>query len=195
MNCTKAMKQKTFTTFAIAKMLGVYPSTIANWVDSGKLKAFNTPGGHRRVLPEDLRGFLKQHNMPFPAVLVSEDTKILVVDDDPKILELVTGFLKTAKKGYQILTAADGFEAGRLLGLHDPQLVVLDLKLPGIDGFEVCRQIKEQHIRTKVLAITGYDNEENKQRIMKAGADGYLGKPFRMAKFLEECERLLSLGQ
>ena len=188
------MKQKTFTTFAIAKMLGVYPSTIANWVDSGKLKAFNTPGGHRRVLPEDLKAFLRIHKMPFPAGLIPEETKILVVDDDPNILELVTSFLKSAKKGYQIFTAADGFEAGRLLGQHDPQLVVLDLKLPGIDGFEVCRQIKEQHSRTRVLAITGYDTDENKQRILKAGADAYLGKPFRMAKFLEECERLLSLA-
>lgn len=188
------MKQKTYTTFAIAKMLGVYPSTIANWVDSGKLKAFNTPGGHRRVLPVDLRAFLKRHNMPLPAGLVLEEIKILVVDDDPTILELVTGFLKSAKMGYKIHTAADGFEAGRLLGLHDPQLVVLDLKLPGIDGFEVCRQIKEQHPQTRVLAITGYDNEENKREIMKAGADAFLGKPFRMAKFLEECERLLNLG-
>lgn len=188
------MKQKTYTTFAIAKMLGVYPSTVADWVDKGKLKAFNTPGGHRRVLPEDLINFLKQHNMPFPAGLVPEETKILVVDDDPAILELVTGFLKNAKKGYQLFTAADGFEAGRLLGLHDPHLVILDLKLPGIDGFEVCRQIKDQHSRTRVLAITGYDNEENRQKIMKAGADAFLGKPFRMGRFLEECERLLSLA-
>ncbi|MBI5805369.1 response regulator [candidate division TA06 bacterium] len=188
------MKQKTFTTFAIAKMLGVYPSTIANWVDSGKLKAFSTPGGHRRVLPGDLKTFLKLHDMPFPAGLTPEEIKILVVDDDPSILELVTGFLKSVKKGYKVFTAVDGFEAGRLLGQHDPHLVILDLKLPGIDGFEVCRQIKEQHSRTRVLAITGYDNEENRQRIMKAGADAYLGKPFRMGKFLEECERLLSLA-
>jgi excisionase family DNA binding protein len=187
------MKQKTFTTFAIAKMLGVYPSTIANWVDSGKLKAFNTPGGHRRVLEPDLMAFIKLHNMPVPAGLVAEEKKILIVDDDPVLLKLITSFLKSAKKGYQIFTAADGFEAGRLLGQHDPHLVILDLKLPGIDGFEVCRQIKEQHSRTKVLAITGYDNEENRQKILKAGADGYLGKPFRMAKFLEECERLLSV--
>ena len=188
------MRKKTYTTFKIAKMLDVYPSTIANWIDEGKLAAFNTPGGHRRVLEPDLISFLKQHKMPFPAGLVAEAVKILVVDDDPAILQLVTGFLKSAKKGYQIFTAADGFEAGRLLGQHDPQLVVLDLKLPGIDGFEVCRQIKDQHSRTRVLAITGYDTDENKQRIMKAGADAYLAKPFRMAKFLEECERLLSMG-
>ena len=187
------MRKKTYTTFKIAKMLDVYPSTIANWIDEGKLAAFNTPGGHRRVLEPDLIAFIKKHNMPLPAGLAAEEVKILVVDDDPTILELVTSFLSSKKKGYQIFTAADGFEAGRLLGQHDPQLVILDLKLPGIDGFDVCRQIKDQHIRTKVLAITGYDNEENRQRIVKAGADGYLGKPFRMAKFLEECERLLSI--
>ena len=187
------MQKKTYTTFKIAKMLDVYPSTIANWIDEGKLAAFNTPGGHRRVLEPDLIAFIKKHHMPLPAGLTPEDIKILVVDDDPAILELVTGFLKSVKKGYKIFTAADGFEAGRLLGRHDPQLVVLDLKLPGIDGFEVCRQIKEQHSRTKVLAITGYDTDENKRKILKAGADAYLGKPFRMTKFLEECERLLSL--
>ncbi len=188
------MRKKTYTTFKIAKMLDVYPSTVADWVDKGKLAAFNTPGGHRRVLEPDLIAFIKRHKMPLPAGLVPEKIKILVVDDDPAILQLVTGFLTSVKKGYEIFIAADGFEAGRLLGQHDPQLVVLDLKLPGIDGFEVCRQIKEQHSLTRVLAITGYDTDENKQRIMKAGADAYLGKPFRMAKFLEECERLLSLA-
>jgi excisionase family DNA binding protein len=188
------MKKQTFTTFDIAKMLDVYPTTVADWADSGKLKAFNTPGGHRRILRPDLVKFLRRHKMPVPAGLAPEAVKILVVDDDPIILELVSGLLKSVKKGYKILTAADGFEAGRLLGLHDPQLVVLDLKLPGIDGFEVCRQIKEQHSRTKVLAITGYDNEENRQKIMKAGADAFLGKPFRMTKFLAECARLLGLA-
>jgi CheY-like chemotaxis protein len=188
------MKKRTFTTFDIARMLDVYPTTVADWADSGKLKAFNTPGGHRRVLQPDLVKFLRRHKMPLPDGLAPAAIKILVVDDDPVILELVTGLLKSVKKGYKIFTAADGFEAGRLLGLHDPQLVVLDLKLPGIDGFEVCRQIKEQHSRTRVLAITGYDNEENRRKIMKAGADAFLGKPFRMAKLLAECGRLLSLA-
>jgi len=135
----------------------------------------------------------EKHSLP-PAGLRPEEIKILVVDDDPTILELVTSFLTSTKKGYQIFNAADGFEAGRLLGQHDPHLVVLDLKLPGKDGFEVCRHIKKHHPRTKVLAITGYDNEENRQKIMKAGADAFLGKPFRLEHLLGECDRLLNMG-
>jgi UDP-GlcNAc:undecaprenyl-phosphate GlcNAc-1-phosphate transferase len=135
----------------------------------------------------------EEHRLPPLAGLPPKEIKILVVDDDPGILQLVTGFLKLTKKGYQIFTAADGFEAGRLLALHDPHLVILDLKLPGMDGFEVCRHIKEHHPRTRVLAITGHDNEANRQKIMKAGADAFMGKPFKLDKFLEECERLLKL--
>ncbi len=137
----------------------------------------------------------EKSRLPLPAGLAPEETRILVVDDDPSILRVVTGFLNMAKKGCQTFTAADGFEAGRLLGQHDPQLVVLDLKLPGMDGFEVCRHIKQHHPRTKVLAITGYDNEENRQKIMKAGADAFLGKPFSLENFLKECDRLLGLVQ
>ncbi|MDO9391699.1 MAG: response regulator [bacterium] len=136
----------------------------------------------------------EDHRLTPPAGLFPEGIRILVVDDDPGILQLVAGFLKLTKKGYQIFTAADGFEAGRMLSQHDPQLVILDLKLPGMDGFEVCRYIKEHHPRTRVLAITGRDNQKTRQKIMKAGADAFMGKPFRLDKLLEECDRLLNMA-
>jgi excisionase family DNA binding protein len=185
------MRQKTFTTFAIAKMLDVYPSTVANWVDSGKLKAFSTPGGHRRIMPEDLESFLIKHKMPIPPGLNTRAKEILVVDDDPIIIEAIVTFLTQSGKGFKIHTAADGFAAGKELGLHKPDLVILDIKLPGIDGFGVCRQIKALDKGVKVIAITGYDTEENRSRIMQAGADAYLAKPFRMASLMAEIEKML----
>lgn len=184
------MKQRTFTTFAIAKMLDVYPSTVANWVDSGKLKAFSTPGGHRRVLPEDLKTFLKKHKMPVPSGLAAEHLNILIVDDNANIVEAIEGFLKMAGKGYQIHTASDGFAAGKELVLHKPDLVILDLRLPGIDGFEVCRQIKALDQNIKVMAITGYDTKENRRKIEEAGAEAFLPKPFRLQELQEKIEEL-----
>ncbi|RLD16155.1 MAG: hypothetical protein DRI36_06100, partial [Caldiserica bacterium] len=62
------MSEKTFTTFDIAKILDVYPSTVAKWIDKGELNAFTTPGGHRRVRKSDLVSFLKKHNIPVPDI-------------------------------------------------------------------------------------------------------------------------------
>jgi excisionase family DNA binding protein len=184
------MHKKTYTTFKIAKMLDVYPSTVADWADKGTLKAFSTPGGHRRVLPEDLKAFLKKHKMPIPPGLDLRPLTILVVDDDPIIIQAIVGFLNLSKKGYKIHTAADGFAAGKELGLHKPDMVILDLKLPGIDGFEVCRQIKALDSNIKVIAISGYDTPENLRKITEAGAEAFLAKPFRMPALMEKVEEL-----
>ena len=103
------MKKKTFTTFDIAGMLDVYPTTVADWIDNGKLKAFTTPGGHRRVNSEDLLEFLKKYNMPIPAEMVSsentEKKKILIVDDDPKFVKSIEKVLKKKNKKYEVSTA------------------------------------------------------------------------------------------
>ncbi len=121
-----------------------------------------------------------------------ETKKILIVDDDPDIRKIMTRFLSA--KDYEVAVASDGFEAGTKVMDFNPDLLVLDLIMPGIDGFEVCKRIKKNprtsHI--KVLAITGYDTEENRDRIMEAGVDGYLAKPIERDRLLEEVEVLLA---
>jgi len=80
---------KTYTTFYISKICDVYPTTVANWIDEGKLKAFTTPGGHRRVSADDLKEFLKKYNMPVPEKLFSNGKKkVLAVDDDKAVLKV-----------------------------------------------------------------------------------------------------------
>ena len=183
------MRLKTYSTFDIARMLEVVPGTVANWIDNGKLKAFITLGRHRRVSQEDLIAFLKRNAIPVPEILadVSGRKKILIVEDDEKFSSLVVKAFKTFKD-FELLTATDGFQAGQLVEGRKPDLVVLDIMLPDINGFKVCEMIKAKNKNTKVIAITGYDSDDIKRKILAAGADAYLIKPFQFKTLFEHVE-------
>ena len=133
------MEDKIYTTFNISKIIKVSLPTVTNWINDKKLKAFITPGGHRRVKSSELLIFLKQYNLPIPPELESFDKiKILIIDDDQELLNVIVKALKNKSDKYETLTATDGFDAGRALTQFNPDLVVLDIMLPGIDGFKIC---------------------------------------------------------
>ncbi|MBW2312021.1 MAG: response regulator [Deltaproteobacteria bacterium] len=187
------MNEDMFTVGQAAKYCGVSRKTLFRQVKSGKIKASRTPGGHYRILKKDLESFILEKGMYPLAHNHSSRKKILIVDDDPQIQKLLTRTLQSHK--YETETAANGFEAGAKVFKFKPGLVVLDLKLPDINGFEVCRQIKQNpdtaHI--KILAVTGYDTEENKERILSAGADGYMAKPLDMDQLIRCIRDLLGV--
>ena len=179
---------KNLSTFAIAKILHVDPGSVANWIDQGLLTAHRTPGGHRRVNPDNLVSFLKAHQMPVPDELSPDAPRVLIVDDEPAIAQLVSQAIRNAHPNYDIHTASDGFQAGTILATVKPQLVILDLRMPGMDGFEVCKLIKGQPAtrNTEVIAMTAYRSPENEQRILDAGARTCLSKPLDIEKLLSE---------
>lgn len=119
--------------------------------------------------------------------------EVLIVDDEKEVCEVIQELLKDRPVTTKI--ANDGFAAGQALGESSPDLVILDLNLPGVDGFEICRQIKqvEKIVSTKILAITGYDSPENAQKILACGADAYLAKPFDITELLKRIDQLLNL--
>lgn len=173
-----------------AKYCAISRWTLLKYVNSGELKASHTPGGHHRILKEDLEDFINKNKMyPFVHKRFSKK-KILVVDDDLHIQKLLTEMLSSEK--YETETASSGFEAGAKVVKIKPDLIILDLIMPGISGFEVCRQIKKDPETSymKILAITGYDTMENRDRIMKAGADGYMTKPVEKDILLQHVEDL-----
>jgi len=185
-----------------AKFCAVGRTTMWRWVKSGYLKASMTLGGQHRILKSELESVLAERGAysipasekaPEPEFLGRRLSpgKILIVDDDPNIRKILARFLSGGN--YEVEVASDGFGAGARAMDFKPDLLVLDLVMPGMDGFEVCRRIKKNprtsHI--KVLAITGYDDGENRARIMKAGADGYMAKPIEMESLLKEVEGLL----
>ena len=186
-----------------AKICAVGRTTMWRWVKSGYLKASMTLGGQHRILKAELESVLAErggYSLPGTDIAPKPESsgrplspkKILIADDDPDIRKIMTRFLSA--EDYEVAVASDGFEAGTKVMDFKPDLLVLDLIMPGMDGFEVCERIKKNprtsHI--KVLAITGYDDEENRARIMKAGADGYMAKPINRDRLLEEVEVLLA---
>lgn len=184
---------KNLSTFAIAEMLQVDPGSVANWIDRDLLKAHRTPGGHRRVVVEDLVRFLRQHKMPVPPEIETRPTRILVVDDEPGVTQVITRTIAASHPDYNVLEAQDGFRAGTIVGTLKPDVVILDLRMPGMDGFEVCRQIKSDPLtqHTEVIAITAYPSPENEQRILQCGARVCLRKPLDMDALLQEIEASL----
>lgn len=188
------MARRSFlTTFEIGQICEVNPTTVQNWVKEKKLKAYVTPGGHRRIRREDLVSFMKEFGMPLPAELINHGPHVLIVDDEPEILKMLAEALKARNEKTSVATALGGVEALLLIGERKPDLLILDILMPGMNGIEVCRKLKEkpgtQNI--KIVAITGKTDPDLKERILLAGADLFFKKPLNMVQFCQECFKLL----
>lgn len=179
---------KTLSTFQVAKLLQVNPGSVANWVDQDLVLAHRTPGGHRRVATEDLITFLRERKMPIPKELESGPTRVLIVDDEPAITQLIARVISTTHPDFEITEAHDGFHAGTLVATRRPHVVILDLRMRGMDGYEVCRLIKSQGDtkHAEVLAMTAHPSPKNQQRILECGAKVCMSKPLDMDVLLEE---------
>jgi two-component system OmpR family response regulator len=184
---------KKLTTFKIANMLGVSDQSVSNWIDAGQLAAERTPGGHRRIMPADLIEFLKQQGMRLPDELNVVPTTILIVDDEADVAEWIANLLRENCPDFRVLTANDGFDAGKIITAEHPDLVILDLYMPGLDGFEVCRRIKSdpQTQSIKVVAATAHPSEQAEQAIRDAGAEVYMTKPIERDHLLGVVGELL----
>jgi excisionase family DNA binding protein len=180
------MEEKSvFTTFDAAKLCHVSPLSIINWVNAGRLPAFRTPGGHRRIRKEDLVRFMRDSGIPLPDELRegSGRAKVLIVDDEASIRDVLAEHMTTRSRPFEVMTAADGFEAGRLVATFHPDVVLLDLRMPGIDGFQVCRAIKDDpgSAGAVVIAMTGYHTPETETRVLECGAIRCFAKPLEPA--------------
>jgi excisionase family DNA binding protein len=173
------MKQS-FSTSEVAKYCHVTADTIRKWAEAGRIHVFKTPGGHRRIRREDLLRFLRENSIPVHNELDDSGVKILIVDDEKAVLSVVRRFLERAQTPFQIEVAMDGYDAGLLVATFRPDVVFLDLRLPGVDGFEVCRRIKSspEHGSIHVIAMTGYYEPDVADRIIELGASMCLQKPF-----------------
>jgi len=185
--------RKNLSTFAIARMLHVDPGSVANWIDQGLLKAHRTPGGHRRVSTEDLIAFLREHKMPIPGELQAKPVCILVVDDNPTITRLIAQAIKVKHPEFDVMEAHDGFHSGAIVATLHPDVIILDLRMPGIDGVEVCRLVRSQQATrsTEVVAMTAYPSDESIQKVLEMGARACLTKPVDMDHLLREVEASL----
>jgi two-component system OmpR family response regulator len=181
----KEKKVRIYSALEVADICGVVNQTAINWIKNGFLKAFMTPGGQYRVYAEDLLAFLSSRGMRVPAELseLPEEEpaweRIMIVDDDQNINTLLKRFLTRQMPGRTIIQAFDGFEAGKLISETKPGIILLDISLPGLDGYKLCRRIKEDQSlgAPVIIAISGLPEEEVEQAIMAEGADAFFRKP------------------
>jgi len=173
------MTKKALTTYEIAAHCQVVPRTVIQWINEGKLKAYRTPGNHSRVEIEDFLDFLKKYNMPLyseSSVNESNKKRVLIADDEKDTVDSI--YRNLMKENiYNLEVAYDGFEAGEKFSIFKPNLIILDIKMPGLDGYEVCSRIRshQENKRVKILLISG---SIDPNRAKEVGADDYLQKPF-----------------
>ena len=189
------MEQRPLTTGEIAQYCHVTDRAVLKWIDEGKLKAYRTPGNHSRVNIADFLEFLKQYNMPIPAEFrTSSKIRVLIVDDDKEMTNATRRVLST-RSIFETEVAYDGFTAGQKFAEFKPNLILLDIKMPGMDGYEVCQQIRKDPASkdVKIIAVSGALDMDGMERIMQLGANDYLTKPFRNEFLMMKIERVLGL--
>lgn len=185
-----------FTVFTASKYCNVSSKTIINWIDQGYIKAYRTPGGHRRINRKDLEEFMKKQGIPIPETMAADDRKkILVVDDDPIIVESIVQSLEEDEHDYEVISAADGFEAGLQVNHFKPHLLILDIMMPDIKGYDVCKRIKSspETKDTKIVVLSAYLDEEKFAQMKAYGADACFSKPLPLPQLKEEVARQLGL--
>ncbi len=166
-----------------ADVLRVSPITVRVWAQKGLLKASTTAGGHRRFEREEVERFAREKGIE---IIEDSEMRALIVDDDLDHLELLTDVFKERLPDIVIETARDGFEAGQKVVSFKPKVVLLDLLMPGVDGFKACRRIKENtdSKNVRVIAMTGFMSDENVRKIKHAGAEVCLEKPLDIARLI-----------
>jgi two-component system, OmpR family, response regulator RpaA len=188
-NEAKMANKTIYTTHEVGRLLHVNPRSVINWIEQNLLPSYRTPGGHRRIRREDLLAFLRKHQIPTPATLLQGKFAVLIVEDDQNIVELIRTFL-LGQGSYEVALASDGISALIEVGRIQPDLLILDLKIPGVDGIEVCRRIKSDSAnRTAIIAVSASSEYENAS--LQSGADAFMLKPVDLERLHAEIKRLL----
>lgn len=181
-----------FTTGEAAKICKVSQQTIIRCFDSGQLKGFRVPGSRFRRIPrESLFRFMKENGIPTDA-LESGKRKVLVVDDDEDLVELISDVLESDGR-FEVRVANNGFDAGMMVKEYRPDLIVLDVMLPDINGKEVCQRIRsdESLDGVRIICISGMVEDEKIEELTAAGADDFLHKPFEIDHLISRmCNQL-----
>jgi excisionase family DNA binding protein len=183
-----------FTTGEAAGVCNVSQQTIIRCFDSGRLKGFRIPGSKFRRIPrESLIAFMRENGIP-TGNFEDGKKKVLIVDDDAEILELIADVLVRDGR-FEVKTAASGYEAGIMTHQFNPDLIILDYMLPDINGNVVCKTIKSNpdFAATKIIIVSGVVNQTEIEDLLKAGAEDFMKKPFNIAELIEKISGVLQM--
>jgi excisionase family DNA binding protein len=183
-----------FTTGEAAKICKVSQQTIIRCFDNGTLKGFRVPGSRFRRIPRDqLFAFMRDNGIPTDA-LESGKRKVLIVDDDEELVELLSDVFEKDGR-FDVRTANNGFDAGMLVKEFRPDLVVLDVMLPDINGKEVCQRVRSDDSleAVKIICISGMVEQDKVAELKMAGANDFMHKPFNVERLLDRACDLLDI--
>jgi len=186
--------KKLFTTGEAAEICNVSQQTIIRCFDSGRLEGFRVPGSKFRRIPhENLIKFMKQNKIPLDS-LESGKKKVLIVDDDAEIVELMEDVLVRDGR-FDVKTASSGYDAGLLTQQFRPDLIILDYMLPDINGNVVCRTIRRNpdFADTKIIIISGVINQSEIDELLSAGAVDFVKKPFNIVGLVDKIAGILEM--
>lgn len=182
------------STGEVARLCEVSPITVAKWIDDGILPGHSTPGGHRRVRVTDLVRFLRDHGMDIPPELESLGRRrVLAVDDDEDFLFLLEREFAQLADRYEFRSTTRGTDALVLVGAWKPDIMILDIGLPDLDGIEVCRRLgqMEEAATVSVIGVTALADEKHRRQLVEAGALACLDKADLIEGIAPIMERLL----
>ena len=168
-----------------AKYLGVAQSTIRKWSDLGRVPAFYTPGGHRRYRRADLDAFLQRSGPGKPA----RGPLVLVVDDDANVREVVR--INLEMEGYAVREAANAEDGLAALEDEAPDLILLDVMMPQVDGWEMLRRVQERHGVGSIPVVMFSGQLDAGREAAERGAQGFVGKPFDLRALIEQTKQIV----
>jgi CheY-like chemotaxis protein len=194
-------KPVVYSALEVANICGVVNQTAINWIRSNYLKAFKTPGGQFRVYPDDLAEFMVSRNMRIPADLLGQcsnksnliSRSILIVDDDAGFNNVMAKYIEKKFDTIQIYQAFDGFDAGSQMTEKRPKCVILDLDLPGVDGFDLCRRIKESETFGKpaIIIVTALQDADVEKKCIDLGVSRFFKKPISFEELVDAIKKVL----
>src|SRR4030042_1872527 len=176
-----------YTTGEAADVCSLSQQTIIRCFDAGRLRGFRIPGSKFRKIPRDsLRKFMKENNIPMQN-LQSGRKRLLIVDDDAEIVEMMTDVLQRDGR-FEIETASTGYDAGITTQKFRPNLILLDYMLPDINGNIVCKTIREnpEFANTRIIIISGVINQVEIDDLLKSGAEAFIKKPFSISELIDK---------
>lgn len=179
-----------FTTFQVAKLLGVSPPTVVNWANSGLLAVHFTPGGHRRIRKEDIVAFAREQQYPLSldanGAVPGGSRRLLVVDDDKDFSAMVRDYM-VLKGAFEVEVADSGFSAGLTVARFKPHVILMDIEMPEMNGFDVLRMLQDDpEMRAiPVMACTAYRYPHVEERVRREAFVGYLEKPLRLERLID----------
>ena len=174
-----------------ARYLGVAQSTIRKWSDQGRLPAFYTPGGHRRYRLRDLDAFVAGSAGAATAPRTRPAPLVLIVDDDPRIREFVRVNLEM--DGFAVREAGSADEGLEALEAEPPDLILLDVMMPKVDGWEMLQRVRERHgvDSIQVIMFSGQVDDDAADQAQAGGAQAFVGKPFNPQDLVTRAKDLL----